>query len=379
MAGIYLHIPFCRRKCHYCNFFSLASVKHLDLFPGALVREAELQRGYLQGAQVNTIYFGGGTPSMLPAEAVSQILDALGRNFTVAPGAEITLEANPDDLDGPKLQALRRAGINRLSIGIQSFHEADLVYLNRTHTPEHSMGVVRAAREAGFDNLSIDLIFGIPTLSDKGWEENLDRAFSLAMPHISAYALTVEPRTALEVMIRQGKASEPKDEASARQFGMLMQRMEAHGYLQYEISNFCLPGFESRHNSSYWSGEPYLGLGPSAHSYNGTSRRWNVSNLSEWIAGVNAGESRFEEETLTPVQRHNEFVMTSLRTLRGCDPMRLALLAGDEAAAVFRKRARRYLDSGDMVVEDGIYRLTGRGKLFADGISADLFIDPEGA
>jgi oxygen-independent coproporphyrinogen-3 oxidase len=379
LAGIYLHIPFCRRKCHYCNFFSLASVKHLDLFPGALVREAELQRGYLQGAQVNTIYFGGGTPSMLPAEAVSQILDALGRNFTVAPGAEITLEANPDDLDGPKLQALRRAGINRLSIGIQSFHEADLVYLNRTHTPEHSMGVVRAAREAGFDNLSIDLIFGIPTLSDKGWEENLDRAFSLAMPHISAYALTVEPRTALEVMIRQGKASEPKDEASARQFGMLMQRMEAHGYLQYEISNFCLPGFESRHNSSYWSGEPYLGLGPSAHSYNGTSRRWNVSNLSEWIAGVNAGESRFEEETLTPVQRHNEFVMTSLRTLRGCDPMRLALLAGDEAAAVFRKRARRYLDSGDMVVEDGIYRLTGRGKLFADGISADLFIDPEGA
>lgn len=377
MAGIYLHIPFCRRKCHYCNFFSLASVKHLDLFPGLLIREAELQHDYLQGAEVSTIYFGGGTPSMLPAGAVAQILDAIRRTFAVSPGAEITLEANPDDLDGPKLHALRQAGINRLSIGIQSFHKADLDYLNRTHTPEHSMKVVRLAQDAGFTNLSIDLIFGIPTLTAEGWDANLDRAFNLGVPHISAYALTVEPRTALEVMIRQGKTIEPKDEASANQFRMLMQRMETNGYLQYEISNFCLPEFESRHNSSYWSGEPYLGLGPSAHSYNGTERRWNVNNLSEWITKTRAGVPCFESETLTPAQRHNEYVMTSLRTLKGCDLQLLSQVAGEEATADFAKRALRYLDSGDLACENGIYRLSNQGKLFADGISADLFMDPE--
>jgi putative oxygen-independent coproporphyrinogen III oxidase len=376
VAGIYLHIPFCKRKCHYCNFFSLASVKHLDHFPVILIREAELQRDYLQGAEVNTIYFGGGTPSMLPAGAVVQILEALRRTFTISPGAEITLEANPDDLDAPKLHALRQAGINRLSIGIQSFREADLQYLNRTHTPEHSMNVVRLAQDAGFANLSIDLIFGIPTLTAEGWDANLKQAFRLGVPHISAYALTVEPRTALEVMIRQGKTIEPTDETSAHQFGMLMQRMEANGYLQYEISNFCLPGFESRHNSSYWSGEPYLGLGPSAHSYNGTERRWNVNNLSEWITKTRAGVPCFESETLTPAQRHNEYVMTSLRTLKGCDLRLLSQVAGEEAAAEFTKRVLRYHDSGDLVCENGIYRLSSQGKLFADGISADLFIDP---
>ncbi len=377
MAGIYLHIPFCKRKCHYCNFFSLASVKHLDLFPGLLIREAELQRDYLQDTEVSTIYFGGGTPSMLPLPAVAQILDAIRRTFAVSPGSEITMEANPDDLDGPKLLALRLAGINRLSIGIQSFREADLQYLNRTHTPEHSMNVVRLAQDAGFANLSIDLIFGIPTLTAEGWDANLKQAFSLGVPHISAYALTVEPRTALEVMIRKGMASEPKDESLARQFGMLMQHMEAHGYLQYEISNFCLPEFESRHNSSYWSGDTYLGLGPSAHSFNGTERRWNVNNLSEWITKTKAGKPCFESETLTMVQRHNEYVMTSLRTLKGCDLQRLAKLAGKEAAAEFAKRTRRYINSGNLVMENDIYRLTPQGKLFADGISADLFLDPE--
>lgn len=334
-----------------------------------------LQRNFLDGNTINTIYFGGGTPSMLTTMAIAQIIEAIHRTFPVSPDAEITLEANPDDLDQQKLSTLKNVGINRLSMGIQSFFETDLKYLNRTHSPEHSEKIIRLARDAGFLNLSIDLIFGIPTLTTERWLANIKHAINLEVPHISAYSLTVEPHTALDVMIRKGKFAEPSDDTSAHHFTMLMETMTKHGYIHYEISNFSLPGFESQHNSNYWNGETYLGLGPSAHSYNGTERRWNINNLSKWTTKTASGESCYESEILTVPQKHNEYVMTALRTNKGCELRKLSRLAGEEAATSFINKAKRYLDSGDMTLDNGIYTLTNRGKLLADGISAYLFAD----
>lgn len=373
MAGIYLHIPFCTRKCHYCNFFSLASRRHFDLFPDVLIRELSQQRHYLGEQEVDTIYFGGGTPSLLSPSSIEKILDEIRHSFRLAPEAEITLESNPDELSPEKLKGFKNAGINRLSIGIQSFHFSDLRYLNRTHSAGQAMAAVEASFQCGFTNLGIDLIYGIPGLTAEGWAQNLETAFSLGLQHISAYALTVEPHTALEVRIRKGLSAEVVEDAVADHFRQLMRKMREQGYLHYEISNFCRPGFESRHNSNYWSGASYLGAGPSAHSYNGHSRRWNVSTLGSWLSKISAGEICYEEERLSPVQKHNEYVMTSLRTMQGCDTGRIATAFGESIASDFRKHASRYVDSGNMAVRENVYFLTDEGKLFADGISAALF------
>ena len=291
MAGIYLHIPFCRQACHYCNFHFSTSLNRKNDFVAALLKEMEGRRDYIGTAPVETVYFGGGTPSLLTEEELQQIMGRIRELFPLTPDAEITLEANPDDITtSGKLKAWKQAGINRLSIGIQSFWEEDLRWMNRAHDATQAANSIRMAQDEGLDNISVDLIYGGPTLPDDHWEKNVTQAIASGIPHLSCYALTVEPRTALDKMIHQKKKAAVNPDDQARQFLLLMRWLGAAGYEHYEISNFALSGHRSRHNSSYWQGTPYLGLGPSAHSYNGSSRQWNVANNTQYIDGISAGK-----------------------------------------------------------------------------------------
>ncbi len=355
MAGIYLHIPFCKQACHYCNFHFSTSLKRKNDFVGALLREIELRAGYIGGETVETIYFGGGTPSLLDHDELDKIMESLHAHFAIAPGAEITLEANPDDIiDMPtavprfphKLQAWKKAGINRLSIGVQSFFEEDLRWMNRSHTSGQALAAIRLTQEQGFDNISMDLIYGGPTLSDDHWTMNLDQALSLGIPHLSCYALTVEPRTALDQLIRRKKVDAVDPERQARQFLLLMDRLARENYEQYEISNFARPGRRSRHNSSYWQGVAYLGLGPSAHSFDGESRQWNVPDNGRYIDYFGSDRLPFEKEQLTRVQQLNEYIMISLRTLEGCDLQKVSARFGENAASDLALGARKYIVQG---------------------------------
>ncbi|WP_212001331.1 radical SAM family heme chaperone HemW [Chitinophaga sp. HK235] len=374
MAGIYLHIPFCKQACYYCNFYFSTSLAGKDKMVESLLQEIDLQRNYLSGEPVQTIYFGGGTPSLLSTAELQQLLSRLHSTFEVAPDAEITLEANPDDLDIPKLEALRDAGINRLSIGVQSFHETDLRWMNRAHNSQQALECITNAQQLGFRNITIDLIYGGPTLSDEGWEQNVRQAIALGIPHLSCYALTVEPGTALDHFIRKKKMAATDPDKAARHFEQLMQWLEAAGYEHYEISNFALPGWHSRHNSSYWQGRSYLGLGPSAHSFNGHSRQWNVANNATYMKSIAAGQIPAEIETLTTAMQFNEYIMTSLRTSAGCD---LEWVSGKFDAAStqhLEKESRQFISKGWMVQEGKYLRLTRAGRLFADGIAAELFL-----
>jgi oxygen-independent coproporphyrinogen III oxidase len=375
MAGIYIHIPFCRRKCHYCNFFSIASRRYRKEFMEGIVEEIYLQRNYLGGKEVQTLYFGGGTPSYLETEDIRKILEELRKQHAFSRETEITLEANPDDLDPTRLKEYREAGINRLSIGIQSFHEEDLQYLNRVHTATRAEECIKEAIDAGFGNLSIDLIFGIPGLTGEKWISNIEKAATLNIPHISAYALTVEQGTALDVLIRKKKLEVPAEESAVSHFRLLIGKMKEYGYEHYEISNFCRPGFYSRHNRQYWNGQHYLGLGPSAHSYNGHSRQWNVGSVVEYADQIRRGDRFFETEELTPSQHFNEFIMVGLRTMWGCDSHILWEKFGPAMADDFSARAMKFIGEGRMIEKEGIYTLTDEGKLFADGIAADLFTE----
>jgi putative oxygen-independent coproporphyrinogen III oxidase len=374
MAGIYLHIPFCKQKCHYCNFFSLASVKRKDEFVKVLLQEIDLQRDYLQGETVSTIYFGGGTPSLLSVEALVVLLEKLQQTFVVSPEAEITLEANPDDLDPAYLARLRQTAINRLSIGIQSFHDPDLEYLNRVHTAGHGQKVIQHAQNAGFDKLTIDLIYGIPTLSKSGWIENINNFLQMGINHLSAYALTVEPKTALQTRIEKGLMAPVDDMQAAEHFEILMDMMQAHGFVHYEISNFAKPGHYSQHNSLYWLGGHYLGLGPSAHSYNGLSRQWNVSNLGQYLQLDTISKLEPENEVLTVEQRFNEYVMTSLRTVWGCDLEHIMNIFGSKWADELARNVKKYIERGHIYSKNKRFFLTTKGKLFADGIASELFV-----
>jgi oxygen-independent coproporphyrinogen III oxidase len=335
------------------------------------------RRDYTGGQAISTVYFGGGTPSLLPDGEVFSILDALNKLYTLSPAAEITLEANPDDVSSERLDEWRSAGINRLSLGVQSFFDEDLLYLGRVHNGIQAERSVLLSLDKGFTSLSVDFIYGMPVLSDDHLERNLTRAVDLGIPHISAYALTVEPKTALDSLIRKNKTQGPDDEKAASQFMMVMNLLGSFDYEHYEISNFCLPGKYSRHNSAYWNGEHYLGLGPSAHSYNGISRRWNISSITQYSSLVSADQPFSETEVLTPAQKHNEYIMTSLRTKWGTSPGRIRDEFGEENAARFRALAKIHIDSGDLTESDGNYILTSRGKLFADAISAGLFLDNE--
>jgi oxygen-independent coproporphyrinogen-3 oxidase len=377
MAGIYLHIPFCKSKCPYCNFFSVASLKTRDVFMEALYREIDIQKDYLGEQKVKTIYFGGGTPSFLEPSHISGILEKITSVFSFEQNAEITMEANPDDITIKNLSELRKSGINRLSIGIQSFEADDLKYLGRIHTGEQAEKSVQLAREAGFSNLSLDFIYGMPTLSDDAFRNNLEKAMALHIPHISAYALTIEPKTAMEVMIRKKQTSGPDEDKSVSQFRFLMQYLGSNNYEHYEISNFCLPGMHSVHNSSYWSGDHYLGLGPSAHSYNGTTRHWSVSSISRYVMLIQSGRPHFETELLSPSQKYNEYIMTSLRTIRGTRPDHIRNVFGEKAASHFMAHAHQYLENSYILEHNGIFTLSDKGKLFADRISSDLFLDTD--
>lgn len=375
MAGIYIHIPFCRRKCHYCNFYSLASIKHRGEFLETLLKEIEIRGEYLQNENVNTIYLGGGTPSLLSKQEINQIITQIKNHFNVHDNVEITLEANPDDLKENKLLQIKDANVNRLSIGIQSFHNDDLKYLNRLHNAEDALNSIEKAKSAGFENISIDLIYGIPGLTIEKWGKNMDVFFNLQIPHLSAYALTVEEKTPLKHFIKQGKLQPPDENESISHFQILMEKIKENGFIHYEISNFAKEGFYSKHNSIYWVGGNYLGLGPSAHSYNGKSRQWNTSNIKKYIDKLSFDEKIYEEEILTEKQKYNEYVMTSLRTSWGCDLKHIENVFGKKYSDYCLKQAEHFIKNDLLILEKTKLFLTTKGKIIADGITAELFID----
>jgi len=378
MAGLYLHIPFCKQACHYCDFHFSTSMGLKSRLVDAIVRELELRRSYLPAdATLDTIYFGGGTPSLLTAEELDQIFAAIHRHFAVAPQAEITLEANPDDLSAEKLAELKANGINRLSIGLQSFHEPHLRMMNRAHTAEESTTAVRRAQDAGFENISIDLIYGVPASGHHIWEADLANAFALGVPHVSAYALTIEPGTAFGYRLQKGTFKAAPDEFVATQFEMLLAAMRAHGYTQYEISNFCQPGRESRHNANYWRGVPYLGLGPSAHSYDGQNRQFTLANNPQYVAAVlERGEVPITLDPLTATDRANEYLLTTLRTAQGCDLAHLRIHHGLDLAATRAAYLAELQANGWATIQHEILTLTDAGKLLADHITLELFQTP---
>ena len=377
MAGVYIHIPFCRQACHYCNFHFATSLRYKDELISAIVKEATLQKDYLEGETVETIYFGGGTPSLLPATEIQLILAEIKRLFPVGENPEITLEANPDDITEEKLEAWQRSGINRLSIGVQSFFEEDLRWMNRAHTSGQALENVQLARRY-FENITIDLIYGTPGLTNERWKENVNKALELQVPHLSCYALTVEPKTPLAKLIRRKEYADTNPDVQSEQFLLLMQWLDNAGFEHYEISNFARPGWRSRHNASYWAadstrtGKSYLGLGPSAHSYNGKERQWNVSNNTTYIQVIGQGRVPYEKEILTAAQQLNEYIMTSLRTIEGLNLELLKSRFQLDGKEIIKK-AQRFIDAGEIEKLGNALVLTRKGKLLADGIAAALF------
>ncbi len=373
MSGIYIHIPFCKKACHYCNFHFSTSLQLQEGFVNALLQEIDLQKSYLS-EPVSTIYFGGGTPSILPSANIKNVISRLQDCFIIEHNAEITLEANPDDITSEKLAEWKAIGINRLSIGIQSFFQKDLEWMNRAHNALQAFECITLAQKAGFNNLTIDLIYGTPTLSDEAWEKNVKTAIVLQIPHLSCYALTVEPKTALEKLIKQKALPDVDTEKQARHFELLMKWMKEAGYKHYEISNFAKPGCRSKHNSSYWQGKSYLGLGPSAHSFNGTSRQWNAANNASYIQSLAKGVVPFEAEKLTTEQQLNEYIMTSLRTIEGISLQKVKQHFGKEKYEYLIRTAWTHLNHEHLVIENDYLKTTTEGKLLADGIAADLFV-----
>jgi oxygen-independent coproporphyrinogen III oxidase len=370
LSGIYIHIPFCKQACHYCNFHFATSLRYKNEMIDALLKETRLRKDYLDGKTVETIYFGGGTPSLLSADELSTMIKQLEHSFTIAAAPEITLEANPDDINEQKLLDWKKIGINRLSIGIQSFFEEDLQWMNRAHNARQAIDNLQLARKY-FDNITVDLIYGTPQLTNEKWKSNVDTVIGLGIPHISCYALTVEPRTPLQKMIQQHKSENINPDKQSEQFLLLMQWLGDAGYEHYEISNFAKPGWRSRHNSSYWSGKKYLGIGPSAHSFDGATRQWNLANNNLYIQALTEEKIPFEKEELSPVQQLNEYIMTSLRTSEGLNLGQLNANAGK----ILRAASKKYIESKLMILENDSLILTKEGKLLADGIAADLFFD----
>ncbi len=375
MAGIYIHIPFCKQKCHYCNFYSTVSIKHKDDFLEILGHEIIRQKHYLNDQEIHTIYFGGGTPSMLQRSEIEKIIKQLNQNFKISKNVEYTLEVNPDDLSIEKSKELFDSGINRLSIGIQSFDDEDLKYLNRVHDAKHAKLAIEGALKSGFRNLTIDLIYGIPTLNNEKWKNNLKTFFDYQLPHLSAYALTVEPKTALDVLIAKRKLEGINEQQMVEHFEILLNQIQKNDFIHYEISNFSKAGFYSKHNSLYWLGGNYLGLGPSAHSFNGTSRQWNHASLKKYLEFDDPKTIIFEKEVLSTNQKYNEYVMTSIRTSWGCNLEHIANVFGLKYKAHCLKTAQSHLNSKKLDIKENILLLTNKGKLFADGITTDLFFD----
>lgn len=373
MAGIYLHIPFCRQACHYCDFHFSINQQVKGELVAAMVKEIELQRDYLSGEEIETIYFGGGTPSLLEPAEIDLLLNALQATYSIKADAEITLEANPDDLNPTKLQAFRQSGINRLSIGIQSFHSGILKFLNRAHDSTAALQAVHHSREAGFANISIDLIYAIPGETDEQWLYDIQQALDLKPEHISCYSLTIEEKTAFGKWAASGKIKPENDEVAARHFELLMHKLTAAGYEHYEISNFSLPGFHSKHNSSYWRDKRYLGIGPSAHSYDGISRQYTAANNHRYLKSVQQGIIPAEREVLSRENKINEYILTSLRTAWGTNLEYLTQQYGYNLSEQHAHYLSVLLEKELATLNNNTLRLTFTGKLLADKISSDLF------
>ncbi len=386
MSGIYIHIPFCKSKCGYCGFYSLPSLKLKERFLEALKEEMVTRKRYLKSETVNTIYFGGGTPSLLTVSEIDDLLHLINTHYPLAENPEITLEANPDTLSLDYLQALRKMGVNRLSIGIQSFFDDDLKYLGRKHNASHARQCLDWAKQAGFINISIDLIYGLPTSDAKQWNHNLDIFFDYDLPHLSAYALTLEPNSILTKQIELGKAQPINEEDALRDYEILCRGAKENGYLHYEISNFCKRGMHSKHNASYWFGTPYAGFGPSAHSFDGASRQWNVSSVVDYCEAMSAVSHHCfvvpprndakrvqEKEQLSPEQCYDEYVMLRLRTHWGIDLKWMKREMGERFSTFCEQHAKPLVAQGRLSQTREFLYLTDEQMLFADGVAEELF------
>lgn len=368
MAGLYLHIPFCKHACNYCNFYFVTSLTKKEDYVAALLHEIELSKEYLQGEPIETIYFGGGTPSLLSQKNLEQIFEQISK-FHRLDLKEVTLEANPDDLSIEKLNTLKATPVNRLSIGVQSFFDSDLAFMHRVHTATEAEMVVKNAQDFGFENLTIDLIYGTPNLTNENWLHNLNKAKELGVQHLSCYALTVEPKTKLQRQIQKHEVPKLNDEKTSEQFDLLMNLAETNNFLHYEISNFAQAGHIAQHNSSYWKGTKYLGLGTAAHSYNGNARKWNIANIHTYISEIGNNKIPFTEEILNAAEVTNEYLMTSLRTMWGCDFSQL-----NPAYTALILESLKRINPAFYTFTNGTLILTRNGKHFADYIASELFI-----
>ena len=373
MSGIYIHIPFCKQACHYCDFHFSTSLKKKDEMILALAKEIEMRKSEFQDEVVETIYFGGGTPSRLQIADLRLQIDTIYQNYTVTENPEITLEANPDDLSIDYLIELSKIGINRLSIGIQSFFEDDLKMMNRAHNSAEAKKCLEVATMY-FDNISIDLIYGIPGMSNEKWMQNIEMALAFKVPHISSYALTVEPKTALHSFIQKQLIPQPDEEVAQEHFQILVEKLTENDFIHYELSNFGKENYFSKNNSSYWLGKKYIGIGPSAHSYDGQKRGWNVSNNSVYIKSILENKLPMETETLSKTDRYNEYIMTGLRTMWGVSLERIEKEFGKTYLDYLNKQAARYVEDHLLFVDDAILRTTQKGKFLSDGIASDLFL-----
>ncbi|MGB6269873.1 MAG: radical SAM family heme chaperone HemW [Olleya sp.] len=372
MSGIYIHIPFCKQACHYCDFHFSTSMKKKDEMIFALAKELELRKDEFKNNTVETIYFGGGTPSLLSIDQLKYLIDSVYYNYKVTENPEITLEANPDDLSKELIIQLSKSPINRLSIGIQSFHEKDLKLMNRAHNAQEAKACLELATQY-FDNISLDLIYGIPNSTNAEWLENIQTALGFGVNHISSYALTVEPKTALASFIEKGLIDNVDDDLAHDQFHILIEQLEDAGFDHYELSNFGKKGYYSKNNSAYWLGKPYLGIGPSAHSFNGEQRGWNVKNNSIYIKKIEVGELPMEIETLTKTDKYNEYVMTGLRTIWGVSLEKVEIQFGKTFLEYLLQQANQYINKQMLYIEDNNLKTTKKGKFLSDGIASDLF------
>ena len=383
MSGIYIHIPFCKQACHYCDFHFSTSMKKKDDMVLALAKEIGMRKNELLDSArsdneiVETIYFGGGTPSVLSNDEINFLISEVYKNYKVVENPEITLEANPDDLSAERILELSKSPINRLSIGIQSFYEEDLKMMNRAHNSAEAKKCLEEATKY-FDNISLDLIYGIPGMSDEMWKKNIQTALDFGIPHISSYALTVEPKTALSKLIQTGKVAEPQDEAASNHFMILVEMLQKNGFIHYELSNFGKENYFSKNNSAYWLGKKYIGIGPSAHSYDGEKRGWNIANNSLYLKAIQNDELPIETETLTISDRYNEYIMTGLRTIWGVSLERIEKEFGSEYLNYLLEQSQKFLNDDLLSIENNILKPTLKGKFLTDGIASDLFyLEPE--
>ncbi|MEA1784480.1 radical SAM family heme chaperone HemW [Arenibacter sp. GZD96] len=372
-GGLYIHIPFCKQACHYCDFHFSTSLKKKEAMISAICKELVLRKEEFKTITVDTIYFGGGTPSVLEVSEIYQIIQTIYDHYRISDTPEITLEANPDDLSKEKLKQLAATPINRLSIGVQSFFEADLKLMNRAHNAVEAEQCIHEAK-LYFNNISIDLIYGIPNMTHERWQENITKALAFHIPHISSYALTVEPKTALARFIEKGIIDPVDDTLAQAHYAILVAQLEAEGFINYEISNFGKPDYFSKNNTAYWQGKKYLGIGPSAHSYDGIRRGWNSSNNSKYIKAIEAGSLSLEEEVLSKTDRYNEYVMTGLRTIWGVSVTRIEKEFGAPYHTYLLKQAQKYIAENLLFLDDDTLLVTKKGKFLADGIASNLFM-----